>query len=136
MTPSTASYESLTIETGSILMTTVIYIIEIASQNKSEPLLYYLVHHSVINHPSIEWITPTNNIRTSPPSSTLAVAVDIGSNAGAVRIHEAEGGKFVDGVGTEEAGHVVIVPWDGNWYYYTIGRIRLGYIRRVDTSDS
>ncbi|OJD13487.1 hypothetical protein AJ78_06059 [Emergomyces pasteurianus Ep9510] len=84
---------------------------------------------------SIEWITPTNNIRTSPPSSILAVVVDIGSNAGAVRIHEAEGGKFVDGVGTEEAGHVVIVPWDGNWYYYTIGRIRLGYIRRADRSD-
>lgn len=85
---------------------------------------------------TIEWFSPTNNVRTSPSPGTLAVVVDIGSNAGAVRIHEIDGGKFVDGVGTEESGKVVLVPWDGDWYYYTIGKIRLGYIRRSNGSDS
>jgi len=74
------------------------------------------------------WTTPINNVQTEPPLETVAIIVDIRNNHGAIFIHETEGGNYIDGVGTEEAGKLVIVPWNPGWHYYSIGTIRVGHI--------
>jgi hypothetical protein len=78
----------------------------------------------------MEWIEQAKNIHIHPPDDTLAVVVYVPSKRGAMFIHETEGGDYLDGVGAEDTECYVIIPWDNRWYYYTIGSIRLGYIRK------
>ena len=49
-------------------------------------------------------------MRTSPPADTIALVVDVGDNVGAIRIFETLSKKYVDGVGTEEAGKLIVIP--------------------------
>jgi len=76
-----------------------------------------------------DWITPDGK-RTTPPSGTVAVVVDMRNNVGAVLIHERRDGTYKGGVGTEDEGHMVLVPWNDDWYYYSIGSTRLAYIMK------
>jgi hypothetical protein len=76
----------------------------------------------------IEWITPAKGVRTSPPADTVALAVDVGGNVGAIRIFETSSKKYVDGVGTEEAGKPIMISWNSAWYYSAAGSLPLGYI--------
>jgi hypothetical protein len=58
--------------------------------------------------------------------------VDVSSTGGAIKIgstsDSALGVDWVGMVGTEHAGDLVIVPWDIEWWYYSIGSIGIQYI--------
>ena len=58
----------------------------------------------------------------------MAVVVDVVNNQGAIRIFEKENDEYVNGVGTEEAGSLVIIPWDSNWRSRVSGSLRIGYV--------
>lgn len=58
----------------------------------------------------------------------MAIAVDIRSNKAAIRIYEKQSGDYIDGVGTEEHGMVVVVPWNSTWVYLCTGSPRVGHI--------
>ena len=51
-------------------------------------------------------------MRTSPPAETVALVVNVGDNVGAISIFETSSKKYVDGVGTEEAGKLIMIPWN------------------------
>jgi hypothetical protein len=79
---------------------------------------------------SIEWIAPRENYRTWPPETTIALVADIDSGGGAVNVYRTPGDKFVDGIGEKDKNDIVLVLWDRSWWYYTIGSVRIGYIKR------
>lgn len=80
---------------------------------------------------------PTTEVvyKTSPPTETIAVVVDISSVGGAIKIGEASkndlGVALVGMVGIEDAKDLVIVPWAIGWWYYTIGSVKIRYIVKV-----
>lgn len=41
----------------------------------------------------------------------VVIVVDLVQNRGAIQIFKKESGEYVDGVGTEEEGFRVIIPW-------------------------
>ena len=63
-----------------------------------------------------------------PPHNTVVVVVDVRDNQGAIQIVDKQSNKYVDGVGTEAAGYLVMIPWKKDWWYYCMGSIRLAYI--------
>lgn len=63
-----------------------------------------------------------------PPENTAVIVVDVRSTLGAIQIAN-ELNEYIAGVGTEELGKLVMIPWNKNWWYYSIGTIRLAYIR-------
>jgi len=75
----------------------------------------------------IEWIT-AKGIRISPPADTVALVVNLVDNVRAIRIFETSSKKFVDMVGTENAGKLIMIPWNSAWYYSAAGSLPLGYI--------
>jgi len=79
----------------------------------------------------LEWMTPSNNVRMDPPQNTVALVVDVRGSQGAIRIANTQDNKYADEVGpVKEAGNLVMVTWKSNWWYYTIGSVRVAYIRR------
>ena len=78
----------------------------------------------------ISWTTPSKGVQIFPPSNTLAivVVVDLVDNRGAIRIYEKSDDKQVDMVGIEEAGNLVILPWDTKWWFRASGSPQVGYI--------
>lgn len=84
---------------------------------------------------SIIWKTPSKGTRIDPPANTVAVVVDVVDNRGAIRIFEKEGEEYVDGVGTEETGNLVIVPWESSWWFRVSGSIRTGYVVVKDATQ-
>jgi hypothetical protein len=58
--------------------------------------------------------------------------VDLVQNRGAIRIFERESGEYVDGVGTEEEGFRVIIPWRDTWRFRASGVVEVGYITAKD----
>jgi hypothetical protein len=72
--------------------------------------------------------TSTPQIKSSFPKNTIAVVVDVRQEAGALRIFDNTTGKYLDGVGTEEKGKMVMVTWETGWNYDTVGTVRFGYI--------
>ncbi|KAI9749788.1 MAG: hypothetical protein M4579_006738 [Chaenotheca gracillima] len=76
-----------------------------------------------------DWMTPSEDVRMIPPEDTVALVIDIGQNQGAIQIVEKQANKYVDMVGTEEAGNMVMIPWNKDWWFYCIGSTRVGYIR-------
>jgi len=59
----------------------------------------------------------------------VAVVVDLVYNQGAIRVFEKAGDTYVNIVGTEEAGNLVIVPWESTWWFRVSGSLRVGYIK-------
>ena len=53
-------------------------------------------------------------------------------NQGAIRVFEKEDDTYVNIVGTEEAGNMVIVPWKSTWWFRLSGSLRIGYIKVKD----
>jgi len=72
--------------------------------------------------------TSTPQIRSNFPENTVAVVVDVRQEVGALRIFENATGKYLDGIGIEEKGNMVMVTWETGWNYDTVGIVRLGYI--------
>lgn len=73
-------------------------------------------------------MTPSHNTRMNPPENTVVVIVDVRSNQGAIQIADKQSNEYVDGVGTEAAGSLVMIPWKKDWWYYCMGSTRLAYI--------
>lgn len=85
-------------------------------------------------NPTITWTIPDNK-PTTPPGDTVVIIVDVRSSRGAVRIFKKSGddttsGEYLDGIGTELAGKLVIVPWDSDWYFSAAGSLPVGYVMR------
>lgn len=57
----------------------------------------------------------------------MAVVVDLISARGAIRIYDQQS-SYVDGVGTAEAGNLIIVPWDINWWFSVSGYLSVGLV--------
>ena len=74
------------------------------------------------------WISPSKNVRMEPPENTVVVVVDIRSNQGAIYIVNKQTDGYVDHVGTDVAGNLIMVPWNKDWWYYCLGSTRLAYI--------
>lgn len=72
--------------------------------------------------------TSTPKIKSSFPENTIAVVIDIGQKNGAFRIFDNTTGKYLEGVGVEEKGRMVMIPWDSSWNYDTIGTLRFAYL--------
>ena len=66
----------------------------------------------------------------TPPENTVVVIVDARSNQGAIQIADKQSNEYVDGVGTEAAGNLVMIPWEKNWWCYCMGTTRLAYIEK------
>jgi len=79
-----------------------------------------------------EWNDHRDAETVKPPDSTIAIVVDVRDKLAAIRIFETKTMKYVDGVGTEEAGYLVIVPWQGDWSYFCTGSPKVGYIQRKE----
>ncbi len=63
----------------------------------------------------------------------MAIVVDVRNNRGAINIHDTQSEDWVDQVGTEESGKLVIVPWNSSWFYYSVGSLAVRYIvEKVD----
>jgi len=77
-----------------------------------------------------EWISPPENRWMDPPDDTLVVVVDARSIQGAVQIVDKREKEYVDWVGTEEVGNLVMIHWSTDWLYYCLGSVRLAYIKR------
>jgi hypothetical protein len=56
--------------------------------------------------------------------------VDVRKKQGAIFVHELENGEYVGGVGVDEQGNLIMIPWNHEWYYYTIGSLRIEYITK------
>jgi len=84
------------------------------------------------------WATLENRTTITPPEGTLAIVVDVRvkeGQSGAFFIHEQQSEEFVDMVGMENRGKLIIVPWDGDWCYYTVQYLRrVGYLRKKEGS--
>jgi hypothetical protein len=76
----------------------------------------------------VTWTNPPIGERISPPDDTVAVVVDLTNGQGALRIFEKETGGFVDGVGTEEKGNQILIPWRLKWRLRISGQLRIGYV--------
>ncbi|CAG8901412.1 unnamed protein product [Penicillium egyptiacum] len=80
----------------------------------------------------INWTTPSKGVQTTPPPRTVAIVVDVVQNRGAIRIFEKESGEYIDGVGTEEEGFRIIIPWRDTWRFRASGVVEVGYIVAKD----
>jgi hypothetical protein len=49
---------------------------------------------------------------------------------GAILIHRREDNAYIGGVGTEDKGRTMLVPWNQDWDYYSIGATSLAYMKR------
>lgn len=74
------------------------------------------------------WIVHTDTQIVQPTEGTVAIVVDVRKNKAAIRIIETETEEYIDGVGTEEAGKLVVIPWQSNWSYFCTGSPRVAYI--------
>ena len=77
----------------------------------------------------LQWNTHQDRDEINPDDSTAAIVVDLRNITAAIRIFETNDDQFIDGVGIEEAGKLVIVPWQSGWWYYCTGSPRVGHIR-------
>ena len=66
-----------------------------------------------------------------PPPKSVAVVVDLIESHGAIHITN-DNGVYIDMVGTEFAGHLVLVPWDNSWFLRGSGSIEVGYVLGKD----
>lgn len=50
----------------------------------------------------------------TPPENTIVMIVNIRSKQGAIQIANKQSNEYVNGVGTEVAGNLVMIPWEKN----------------------
>ncbi|KAK9543857.1 hypothetical protein V6Z98_001668 [Aspergillus fumigatus] len=76
---------------------------------------------------SITWSEPGKGNRIDPPPNTMAVVVDLTSGRGAMRIYD-KTGPYVNGIGMEDEGKRMIVPWYDGWWFYVSGNLKVGLV--------
>jgi len=84
---------------------------------------------------SISWTAPPRGQSITPPTGTIAIVVDVRENKGVIRVYEASSRTHCGNVGLEEAGNLVIIPWNSGWYYSTAGSLPVGHIVAASTVD-
>ena len=47
-------------------------------------------------------------------------------------MYEKESDTYVDMIGTEEAGNMVILPWQSTWWFRVSGSLRVGHVKLKD----
>jgi len=72
------------------------------------------------------WTDHQDRDEGKPPEGTVAVVVDVRNNIAAIRVFETD--KYLGGVGMEDKGKFVVVPWQSTWTYFCTGSPRVGYI--------
>jgi hypothetical protein len=82
---------------------------------------------------NIEWTALPKATRIKPSLNAIAVVVDVIERQGAIHITNDEG-SYIDMVGTEFAGHMVLVPWDNSWFLRVSGSIEVGYVLVKDST--
>jgi hypothetical protein len=60
----------------------------------------------------------------------VAIIVDVRFDKGAIRIFEQGGSDRVGAVTMDEAGYMVIVPWESNWWFRASGSLQVGYVQK------
>ena len=73
-------------------------------------------------------------MRLWPPEGTTALLIDVSSEGGAVNVYETPRDKFVEGVGQKESENLVLISWQANWFYYSIGSVRVAYLSSANPS--
>ncbi|KAF2843883.1 hypothetical protein T440DRAFT_112458 [Plenodomus tracheiphilus IPT5] len=76
----------------------------------------------------IKWTTHQDVDTIIPPDGTVAIVVDVRDIKAAIRIFAKQDDDYIDGVGTEAAGHLVVVPWQSSWFYHCTGTPRVGHV--------
>lgn len=76
----------------------------------------------------ITWTNPSKGDEINPPANTAAIIVDLVRHRGAIRIFKKESDDYVSGVGLEDAGNFVIIPWESKWWLRPSGSLRIGYV--------
>lgn len=77
----------------------------------------------------IRWETPQSGTQIVPSGETVALAVDVPSAGGGIRVFDRATGIRVTAVGTTHAGRKVIVRWIGDWWFRVLGpSTPVGYI--------
>ncbi|KAG8419136.1 hypothetical protein J3459_011485 [Metarhizium acridum] len=72
--------------------------------------------------------------RIQPPANTFLIVIDVPENKGAIRVFDSTADKHLGTVGTEDAGYMVGVPWDINWWFRVSGSLNVGYIMHQEES--
>ncbi|KAL4788738.1 hypothetical protein BDV19DRAFT_195512 [Aspergillus venezuelensis] len=75
----------------------------------------------------IKWTALPRATRIKPPPEAIAIVVDVTTSQGAIHITN-DDGLYIDMVGTEFAGHLVLVPWYNSWSLRGSGTIEVGYV--------
>lgn len=79
-----------------------------------------------------EWHVFHDTDRETLPKNTAGIVFDIRTDKAAISIFDRDTEEYVDGIGTEEHGNIVIVPWKETWFLFCTGSPRIGYIRREE----
>ncbi|KAH6645646.1 hypothetical protein BKA67DRAFT_120990 [Truncatella angustata] len=81
---------------------------------------------------TITWQQPKKGEENRPPVNAIAVVVDVPDNKGAIRVYKKASdteSKHIGTVGTEYAGHMVIIPWaEHTWWFRLSGSLMVGYV--------
>jgi hypothetical protein len=79
------------------------------------------------NCTNLHWTTHEDRETINPPEGTAAIVVDVRDKRAAIRIFTSNE-EYLTGVGSEEAGNLVVGPWQSNWFYLCTGSPRVGHI--------
>ena len=75
-------------------------------------------------------MTPRNPDDITPPEGTVAIVVDLRVRVGAIRVFHKESGSYLGGVGLGERGSQVIILWNSDWVFTSVGSLPVGYVRK------
>ncbi|KAK1470174.1 hypothetical protein CCUS01_06559 [Colletotrichum cuscutae] len=74
-----------------------------------------------------EWHDLPDLYSTEPPKHTVAVLFDMRNTDGVIYIHESND-DYVDAVGSESKGNIIIIPWTTGLTFRCYGLCRIGYL--------
>lgn len=57
----------------------------------------------------------------------MVVVVDLTSGRGAMCIYD-KTGLYVNGIGIEDEGKCMIIPWHDGWWFYVLGNLKVGLV--------
>ncbi|KAK2734206.1 hypothetical protein CKAH01_18985 [Colletotrichum kahawae] len=79
-----------------------------------------------------EWHNLPDLYSTEPSEQTVALLVDMRNTDGVIYIHESND-DYVDAVGSESEGHIVMIPWTAGLTFRCYGPCRIGYLMESTT---
>jgi len=77
------------------------------------------------------WTDGEDTDRVYPDEDTTAIIIDMRDVvSSAVQIFTKDD-EYIDMVGMDHKGYLVVVPWKSEWSYFCIGKCRVGYTKRM-----